>query len=101
MLNPAHIATGAIGLCLLSMSLHGQGQGNSLLAAFRQAGIAEAPGAIPIFYVESEKARALGFQKSLQAGRDWYQKQLNVAVPIVLTVFDAPTYAKFKLTNPT
>jgi hypothetical protein len=97
MVDTKRIAISVVALCLLTISL--RGQGNSLLAAFRQAGIAEAPGPIPVLYVESEKQRALGFQKSLQTARDWYEKQLNVSVPVVMTVLDTPTYDKFNLRN--
>lgn len=86
----------SLALCLLTISVHGQGE--SLLTSLRAAAIAEAPGPIPVFYVESEKQRALGFQKSLQAGVEWYEKQQGVTVSFAVTVFDSPTYEKFQLT---
>lgn len=94
-LNRRSVAASVVAVGGLTISLYGQG--DSLLISLRQAGIPEAPGPIPVFYVGPERERALGFQKSLQTGRDWFEKQLNVTVPVALTVFDTPTYDKFRL----
>lgn len=93
-MNLRRLAAGSA-LCLVTVSV--EGQGNSLLTSLRAGGVAEATGPIPVFYVEGEKERALGFQKSLQAGVDWYDKQLGVTVSFAMTVFDSATYEKFKL----
>jgi hypothetical protein len=67
---------------------------DSRLKTLRELGLPEAPGSMPVIYVASAKDRALRLQKSLEAADSWYEKQLNVRVPIVLAVLDPETQEK-------
>ena len=74
-------------------------QSDSMLVKVRELGLPEAPGTIPVIYVASAKDRALRLQKSLEAADSWYEKQLNVRVPIVLAILDPET--RQKISDPT
>ena len=54
----------------------------------------EAPGSVPVFYVAAAKERALRLQSSLEAAHAWYEKQLNMKVPILLAVADTTMWDK-------
>ena len=90
-------ACGVIAVCL---SASVWGQEGSTLAMLRKAGILEGPGAIPVFFVDATKERALKFQRSLQVAHSWYAKELNAAVPLVLIVLDNQTYKALGRTPP-
>jgi len=69
-------------------------QPDSIVVTVRKIGLPEAPGAIPVVYVPTAKDRALRLQKSIEAAHSWYEKQLNVHGPIVLSVLDAEAREK-------
>ena len=69
-------------------------QPDSMLVKVRTLGLPEAEGAIPVIYVPSDKDYALRVQKSIQLAHLWYEKQLNVHMPLVVAVLDSAAREK-------
>src|SRR4051794_776609 len=78
---------------VLAVNLCAQ-QPDDPLAKLRTLGLSEADGSVPVVYVSSQKERAVRLQKSLEAAHSWFEKQLQVKVPIELAVLDAEMWPK-------
>ena len=82
------------GIAGLLIAVSASAQPPNRLEKLRQLGLPEAPGSVPVIYVPAAKERALRLQRSIEAADAWYEKQLNVRVPIVLAVLDAEARGK-------
>lgn len=84
-----------VGIAALVIAAHFAGQQtDSELTKLRKLSLLESPGPVPVLYVPSAKERAVRFQKSLEAAHSWYEKQLNVRVPLTLAILDSEAWAK-------
>jgi hypothetical protein len=88
----------SVAAVIVAVHLGGQ-ESDSPLAQLRKLGTPESPGSVPTFYAPSAKERALRLQRSLTAAHSWYEKQLNIRVPIALAVLDLETRKKISDTN--
>jgi hypothetical protein len=81
----------AAATAIMAVHLGAQQDPAALLARLRKLGLPEVAGPVPTLYSPSAEARAIRFQRSLTAAHSWYEKQLNIQVPITLAILDAET----------
>jgi hypothetical protein len=87
-------------LLLVAYGLCAQESGD-LLTKLRKLQLREKPGAVLLLYSPAAEQRALGYEKSLAAAHAWYERQLQIQLPLnCLAVLDREAWGKYSPGSP-